>query len=117
MLWEADCDDTAFVRVVVEMIASARASTSEFGDVVLQVNNVTVEPDEHGEVPHPGDYVAITVSGSGFRSSEMTWTLDDDTIFVNADLDTAARTLGVRWAYTRPMPTGGSTTIFVPRLT
>jgi hypothetical protein len=91
---------------------------TELGEVVLDASNVTVEPDPDPESrgPRPGDYVALTITGAGDWSPEVAWTpAGQSTVLVNPDLDGAARTAGIPWAYTRAFPDGGSVTIFLPR--
>jgi hypothetical protein len=44
------------------------------------------------------------------------WTpTGEASVLVNPDLDAAARTAAIPWAYTRTAPDGGSVTIFLPR--
>lgn len=129
-LWEADVDDVALVRMLGEMIAAALARGTVLDDVVVRVNNVTVDPpggpdrddEEDGceppAVPAPGDYVALTVLGEGDWRPEVLWgpgATNDGSPLVNADLDAAARAAGVPFAYTRSSGAGGSVTVFLPR--
>ena len=118
VLWAADIDDEPLIRTLGEMIAAALVRGTELGDVVLNASNVTVEPDPDPEWrgPAPGDYVALTIAGAGDWSPEVTWTpAGSSTVLVNPDLDAAARTAAVPWAYTRAGPDGGSVTIFLRR--
>jgi hypothetical protein len=104
-LWEADVDEGALVRLLGEMIAAALARGSARGEIVLRVNNVTVEPpdDQCGgaaDEPFPGDYVALTVvGGRGDWRPEVSWRpgAAGDPPGVKADLDRAAAAPGSRW--------------------
>ena len=118
LLWDADVDDEPLIRTLGEMIAAALARGTELADVVLNAANVTVEPDPDPESRGPvhGDYVALTISGAGDWSPEVTWKpTPQSPVLLNPDLDAAARTAGIPWAYTRSGPDGGSVTIFLPR--
>jgi hypothetical protein len=82
---------------------------------------VPVEADGDGEaptVPAPGDYVALSIQGRGDWHPEVTWRPDGPApcILVNDNLDAAARTARIPYAYTRSTIEGGSVTIFLPRL-
>jgi hypothetical protein len=115
-LWDVDADDELLIRMLGEMIAAALVRGTELGDVVLRANNVTVaEPD--GALP-VGDYVALSIEGSGDWMPEVSWRPGnpDAPVLVGADLDAAARAAGVRWAYTRAFATDGSVTVLLPRL-
>jgi hypothetical protein len=119
LLWEADVDDEPLIRTLGEMIAAALARGTELADIVLNASNVTVEPDPDPESRGPlhGDYVALTISGAGDWSPEVTWKpTRQSTVLLNSDLDAAARTAGIPWAYTRSGPDGGSVTVFLPRV-
>ncbi|MGH9008776.1 MAG: hypothetical protein ACRDYF_02900 [Acidimicrobiia bacterium] len=122
-LWEADIDDVALVRVLGEMIAAALARGTALGEIVLRVNNVTVEPpdnqcsDTPGE-PRAGDYVALTiVGGEGDWRPELSWRpgAASGLRLLNADLVSAATAAGIPFAYTRSTGAGGSVTVFLPR--
>jgi hypothetical protein len=120
LLWEAAVDDEPLIRTLGEMIAAALVRGTELAEVALDAANVTVAPDPDPEapaVPAPGDYVALTITGVGDWNPEVRWNpTDRSTVLVNADLDAAARTAGIPWAYTRATPDGGSVTIFLHRL-
>ena len=115
-LWDADCDDELLIRLTGELIASALTRGTDLPDVVLRAANVVVTEDG---VPAPGDYVALTIGGVGDWGPDATW--DPTTAapgdLLNPDVDAAARTVGIRWAYTRTGADGGSVTVFLPRLT
>ena len=119
-LWEADVDDVALVRVVGEMVAAALLRGTALSDVVLRVNNVTVEADG-GADPSPGpaagDYVAVSVIGGGDWGPEMIWRPGgaDDSVLINPDLSRAVRMAGIPFGYTRSSGDGGSVTVFLPR--
>jgi hypothetical protein len=122
-LWEADVDDAALVRVLGEMNAAALARGTVLGEVVLRVDNVTVEtPDDRcgdpEDQPRPGDYVALTVlGGQGDWGPEVSWRpgAAGDPAGVNDDLDRAAAAAGISFAYVRSSGTGGSVTVFLRR--
>jgi hypothetical protein len=119
-LWEADVDDEKLIRTLGEMIAAALVRGAELADVTLRAANVTVEADPDPEaraVPEPGDYVALTILGAGDWRPEVTWSPSVDTgpVLLNRDLDTAARTAGIAWAYTCAFLDEGSVTIFLRR--
>jgi hypothetical protein len=123
-LWAAAVDDVALVRVLGEMIAAALVRGAELGEVVLRVNNVTVEaPDPSegdcgldGGGPAPGDYVALSILGRGDWRPEVLWGPETaGPTLVNADLDQAARAAGIPFAYTRSEGDGGSVTVFLGR--
>jgi hypothetical protein len=115
-LWDVDADDELLIRMLGEMIAAALVRGTELGDVVLRADNVTAtEADDALPV---GDYVALSIEGSGDWAPEVVWRPDDPfaPVLVGADLDAAARAAGVRWAYTRAHATDGSVTVLLPRL-
>ena len=119
-LWDADVDDEKLIRTLGEMISAALVRGSELADVTLRAANVTVESDPDPEAraaPEPGDYVAVTILGGGDWSPEVRWTrsIDAGPVLVNPDLDAAARTAGIPWAYTRALAHEGSVTIFLRR--
>jgi hypothetical protein len=116
-LWEADCDDRAVITLLGEMIVAALVRGTELADVVLRVNNITVEHDE-GHPPGAGDFVGITILGRGDWAPEVSWDPGPGSqpVLVSADLDAAARDARARWAYVRSSGDGGSVTVFFPRL-
>ena len=119
LLWEADIDDQALVRVLGEMIVAALTRGTDLADVVLRANNVTVEPDPDEElvVPAPGDYIALSILGAGSWGPEIHWrpAQAPAPVLVSATLDAAARAAGIPYAYTRSGADGGSVTIFLRR--
>jgi hypothetical protein len=115
-LWDVDADDELLIRMLGEMIAAALVRGTELGDVVLRADNVTAtEADDALPV---GDYVALSIEGSGDWAPEVVWRPDDPfaPVLVGADLDAAARAAGVPWAYTGAFATDGSVTVLLPRL-
>ena len=122
VLWAADIDDVALVKALGEMIVAALLRGNELGDVVLRANNVSVRPDSDGEpmtAPAPGDYVALSILGAGDWSPEVHWRPGKagTPVLVTEGLDTAARSAGIPYAYTRSDGDGGSVTVFLPRQT
>jgi hypothetical protein len=115
-LWEAECDDELLIRLTGELIVAALARGSELSDIGLLASNVVI--DESVGIPSAGDYVAVTVSGAGDWGPEILWdpTHSPTGSLVGAEVDAAARALGVAWAYTRTGADGGSVTVLLPRL-
>ncbi len=123
-LWEAAVDEVALGRVLREMVAAAVGRGTEPGEVVLRVNNVTVEGETDGPGddggggggPAPGDYVAISVLGRGDWRPEVLWPGDaGGPPLLCAELDQAARAAPISFAYTRCDTGGGSVTVFLRR--
>jgi hypothetical protein len=115
-LWDVNADDELLIRMLGVMISAALVPGTELGDIVLRANNVTAT--EADGVLAPGDYVALSIAGAGDWSPEVSWFPDsaDAPVLVNADMDAAARAVGVRWGYTRAYPAEGSVTVLLPRL-
>jgi hypothetical protein len=122
-LWEAEAAEEAASRLIEAMIAVASERGTELGEIVLRVNNVTVEtPDDQcgdpEEEPRPGDYVALTVlGGQGDWRPEVSWRpgATGDSAGLNDDLQRAAAACGFSFAYVRSSGTGGSVTVFLRR--
>src|SRR5262249_8555839 len=117
-LWDVDAEDTTLVPMLGEMIAAALARGNELGSIELTAGNVTVEPEDWLDaqpiIAAPGDYVAITIGGTGDWTPEMIWhpTPTGAPTLINADLDAAARRAGVVVAYIRQMDDRGTVTVF-----
>jgi hypothetical protein len=117
-LWHADVNEELIIRMLGEMIAAALVRGAQLGDVVLRINNVSVEDDGDGCEPIPGDYVSVTIIGMGEWRPETVWRQDasQDRTLLNSDLDAPARRAGARYGYVRQDGESGSVTVFVPRL-
>lgn len=124
VLWSADVDDVALVKVLGEMIVAALLRGTELGDVILRASNVTVSAAPGHDVegprpPAPGDYVALSILGVGNWNPEIHWRPGqaETPVLVTPGLDTAARSAEIPYAYTRSNDYGGSVTVFLPRQT
>jgi hypothetical protein len=119
-LWEADTEDEAFLHLLGEMIVIGLGRGNELGELVLNVANVTVEPDgEEPETmwPPPGDYVALTVRGDGDWEADDVWRAGQGpTRGLLRGVGPAADTAGAVWAYTRNLGREGAVTTLLPRL-
>jgi hypothetical protein len=119
LLWSADADEAAVAALVDEMFGQATARGCARHDLVLRVNNVTVEfddgEDEEGSGPAEGDYVALSVIGGEWP--ELSWKPGaSDALLMTRALDARARGAGVTYGYARA-GTGndGSITVFLTR--
>jgi hypothetical protein len=112
-LWAADCDDELLIRLTGELLSAALVRGTQLEDIGLAASNVVVG---EGTVPAPGDYVALSVDGAGDWGPEVLWDPAAREVLLNADVDAAARAVGVRWAYTRAGSDRGSVTLFLSRL-
>jgi hypothetical protein len=118
LLWDADVDDEAFIRLLGEMISAGLVRNGGvLEDVTLNVSNVTVDPDVADSIPH-GDHVAVTIRARGDWSPEVTWrpAHPGDDPLVGVDLQKAAAAAGATYGYSRVLGGGeGSVTVFFPR--
>ena len=114
-LWSAAADDVTLIPLLGLMIVAALLRGTELADVGLLASNVTIAHDD-GPLP-PGDFVALTISGAGVWSPEVSWLPDDPTapVLVNDELSAAMSTAGVCWGYTRALEDGGSVTVLFAR--
>jgi hypothetical protein len=122
-LWEADTEDVRLIPLLGEMIASGLAVGASLGELTLGASNVVVstfEDDDAGaqsiQVPNPGEYVALTVSGPTDFGADGAWypgTGSSQRLLarLTGRLDVA----GVRFAYIRQLPSSGSFTVFLRR--
>ena len=121
-IWEADTEDVRFLPLLGEMIAAALSRGAELGALTLNVSNVVVESaaDEEGAEgsgPLPGQYVAVTVSGSVDLGPDSTWRPRGPR--ASGLLGRLVERLAVacaRYAYVRRIPPSGSVTVFLSRL-
>jgi hypothetical protein len=116
-LWAPGAELESFVRLLGEMISAGLVRNGGvLSEITLNVANVTVEPADESAVP-AGDFVAVTIAGSGDWLPEATWP-DASTSypFVNPDLEAAAGRAGAAYGYTRALaPDHGSVTVFLER--
>ena len=114
-LWPAAADDVTLIPLLGLMIVAALTRGTELADVGLLESNVTIDHDD-GPLP-AGDFVALTVSGIGDWSPEVSWLPDDPTavLLVNPELTDAVRVAAASWAYTRAVDGHGSITVLFPK--
>ena len=96
-LWEAETDEAHFVDLVSIM------QSSMIGELVLNVNNVVVQPPDDGEpgsIPE-GEFVAVTVRGTAGPAFD--------------GVDGRLMAHGARHAYTRRQSGMDSVTAFLNR--
>jgi hypothetical protein len=118
-LWEADTQDEPFLTMLGEMIVIGLGRGNDLAELVLNVSNVTVEPDEDPEDHRwadPGEYVAITVSGGGNWEDDVWRAGQGPTRGLLVHVGPAADQAGAVVAYTRNLGGEGSVTALVPRL-
>ncbi len=122
LLWDVDAEDSRFVPLLGEMIAASLGKGTPLAELTLNASNIVVEPfrDDCGEpaVPLPGEYVAITVSGTADLGPDATWTQADPkpTNELLNRLSSSLVRAGATFAYIRQTGDHGSFTVFLPRL-
>ncbi len=117
LLWEADTEEEAFLRMLGEMIVIGLGRGNELGDLVLNASNVAVEPDDEDPWLDEGDYVAVTVRGAGDWEADDRWRAGQGpTRGLLVNVGPAADTAGAVSAYTRNLGREGSVTVLLPRL-
>ena len=117
LLWEVDTEDEPFLHMLGEMIVIGLGRGNELGDLVLNVSNVTVEPDDEDPWLDEGDYVAVTVRGAGDWEADDLWRAGQGpTRGLLVNVGPAADTAGAVYAYTRNLGGEGSVTVLLPRL-
>lgn len=116
ILWEADTDDEAFLKMLGEMIVVGLGRGTQLAELTLAVSNVTVEPDDDdGAIPE-GDYVAITVRGAGSWDDDTWRAGQGPTTGLLCNVGPAADVAGAVYAYVRNLGAEGSVTALLPRL-
>ena len=122
LLWDVDTEDLRFLPLLGEMIAAGLGKGTPLAELTLNASNIVVEtsPDDGGEpaAPLPGEYVAVTVSGTADFGPDATWPRTDRKRD-NGLLDRLSPALGLagaRFAYLRRIGDQGSFTVFLPRL-
>jgi hypothetical protein len=120
LMWRPDTQDEPFLLMLGEMIALGLGRGAELADLTLNVSNVTVEPDdeddEGGESIAAGDYVAVTVRGTGVWADELWRAGQGQTTGLLGSVGPAAEAAGAVSAYTRNLGAEGSVTALLPRL-
>ena len=110
-------DDGALIRVLGEQIVIGLLCGNELGELILNASNLEVGPEGASEALPEGQYVCLSVLGSGEWPEEIVWvpghTVEDGD-FVN--LGIALRQSEAVFAYSRVLSDGGSTTVVYPRL-
>jgi hypothetical protein len=117
-LWAPDAELELFVRALGEMISVGLARNGlRLAELTLNVSNVVVESDGPGSIT-PGDYVAVTIRGSGDWRPEAEWKRAgaERSPLVTSDLDAAVAAAGAAYGYSRVLGEGeGSVTVFFAR--
>ena len=119
-LWEADTEDVRLLPLLGEMLAAGLGSGAPLEELTLNASNVVVQADESEEspqIPRPGEYVALTVSGHSDFGPDDTWfpgSAPGQSVL--ARLREPLETAGAKYAYVRRIPPRGSCTIFLARL-
>jgi len=116
LMWEPDTDDEAFLRVLGEMIVIGLGRGNELAELTISVSNVTAGADEEGGWIPPGDYVAISIRGSGTWDDDAWRAGQGPTTGLLCNVGPAADTAGAAYAYTRNLGSEGSVTTLFPRL-
>ena len=115
-MWSPDVEDEPFLLMLGEMIALGLGRGNELAELTLNVSNVVVEPDEEGGSIPEGDFVAITVRGTG-DWDDHTWRAGQGpTTGMLCNVGPSADTAGAVYAYTRDLGSEGSVTVLLPRL-
>jgi hypothetical protein len=118
-LWEVDSEIERFLPMLGEMIALGLSTGTDLSELTLNVSNVVVEPDEDPDEPpwlEPGEYVAITVRGSGGWGEDDAWRAGQGpTRGPLANVGPRADEAGAVYVYTRELGGEGSVTALLPR--
>jgi hypothetical protein len=115
LLWEADTVDVRLVPLLGEMIVVGLRRGNELTQLTLNASNVTVGEDGPPGVA-PGDYVALTVKGSGDWRPEWVWPPGTDAgDKVYGYVQGRLANSGAVNAYARAFKEWGSLTVFFRR--
>ena len=117
-LGEADTEEVPFLYLLGEMIVVGLNRGNELEDLTLNASNVTVRtgPAE-GTGPPPGDYVALTVRGSGDWTPEWLWPPGESSRNkVYCNVEARVPQSGAVYAYSRQLDGEGSVTVYLRRL-
>jgi hypothetical protein len=115
-LWEADTETEPFLALVGELIALGLGRGNELADLMLNVSNVVVEPDDEEGSISEGEFVAITLRGAGTWEDDSWRPGIEPTSASLRQLGPAAAEAGAVHAYERNLGAEGSVTVFLPRL-
>ena len=115
-MWSPDVEDEPFLLMLGEMIALGLGRGNELAELTLNVSNVVVEPDEEGGSIPEGDFVAITVRGTGDWDDDTWRAGQGPTTGMLCNVGPSADTAGAVYAYTRDLGSEGSVTVLLPRL-
>ena len=116
LLWEADTEDEAFIRLLGEMIAFALIRSGQLSSLTLNVSNIVVESAASDDRTPAGEYVAVTIRGPAVKTPELVWVPGGPLTFTPfGDLDKAASEAGAGLVYTRDLGREGSITTFLRR--
>ena len=116
MLWVPDAELDAFTRMLGELISAGLVRNGgELAELTLNVSNVSVEAEQSGSLPE-GEFVAVTIRGSGSWDPETTWSSGAPATGALEPAKAAAESAGAVYLYSRVLGDGeGSLTVLVPR--
>jgi hypothetical protein len=117
-IWDARTEDTNFVPLLGEMIATALSKGAVLGELTLNASNVVVEDpkDEGSLTPPSGEYVAVTVSGATDFGPDDRWLpQSSNSSGLLHRLRHRLNAAEARFAYVRRAPQQGSFTVFFAR--
>jgi hypothetical protein len=115
-LWEAETEVEPFLALLGELIGLGLGRGNELAELTLTVSNVVVEPDQEGGSIPEGEFVGITVRGSGSWDDDVWRPGTEPTTTSLRELGPAAHAAGAVYAYERDLGPEGSVTVFLPRL-
>ena len=114
-LWEIDTDDDSGVILTLgEMIVAGLARGTDLSELTLNASNIAIEPDAGSEHLPTGEYVALTVRGSG-TWADRTWWPGAAEYGPLDDLWAAAERGGWTYGWMRDLGDGGSVTLLYRR--
>jgi hypothetical protein len=116
--WSVATEEQGFLHLLGEMIAAGLARGSALGDLVLNVGNVVVEPAASGHGMPAGEFVALSIQGTGAWGPEGRWSPGlQGAPGILGRLSKELERAQVAWAYVRDLGSHGSLTICLRRLT
>ena len=111
-LWEADTEDTTFIPLLGEMIVACLLRGGKLEQLTLNASNVVVEKDV--APPQPGEYVAVSISGTVIWDADAVWQPANPwQVRQLDDLTGRLAPARVRYAYIRKMDPRGSITVLL----
>jgi hypothetical protein len=117
VLWEADTQDEVFIRLLGEMISFALQRSPDVSALTLNVANVVVDLHSTRHEMPAGEYLAVTVRGTGPGTPELVWRPNAPLTFGPfGDLDKAALKSRAVWVHSRNLGEEGSITAVFRRL-